>query len=229
MGFKVRSEVRNVPISLSYQEAKEYSKIFHIFDKVLGGCRVPSVSDVQQRQKISTDIRHRCCSDLQDSDGVINVHDMKKALSEMGEKVSEEELRELIAEVDINKNYTIEEEEFLQVCVLMRKRFCVHARDVLTGGLKGGACGVNSLSHIYSTRSYPLHFLFSPPLSLPFPLLPPSSLLPCHASADECHKNRRGCKRSHGQDNPAEREGENIRGQKWRRAITLHTKSISPI
>ena len=36
----------------------------------------------------------------------------------MGEKVSEEELRELIAEVDINKNYTIEEEEFLQVlCV----------------------------------------------------------------------------------------------------------------
>ena len=34
---------------------------------------------------------------------------------EMGAKVSEEELRELIAEVDINKNATIEEEEFLQV------------------------------------------------------------------------------------------------------------------
>jgi len=34
MGFKVRSEVRNVPISLSYQEAKEYSKIFQSFDKV---------------------------------------------------------------------------------------------------------------------------------------------------------------------------------------------------
>ena len=34
----------------------------------------------------------------------------------MGEKVSDDELRELIAEVDINKNYTIEEEEFLQVC-----------------------------------------------------------------------------------------------------------------
>ena len=33
----------------------------------------------------------------------------------MGEKVSDDELRELIAEVDINKNYTIEEEEFLQV------------------------------------------------------------------------------------------------------------------
>lgn len=61
---------------------------------------------------------HHCCSDLQDRDGVINVHDLKKALLEMGEKVSEEELRELIAEVDINKNYTIEEEEFLQVlCV----------------------------------------------------------------------------------------------------------------
>lgn len=33
----------------------------------------------------------------------------------MGEKVSDDELRELIAEVDINKNCTIEEEEFLQV------------------------------------------------------------------------------------------------------------------
>ena len=34
MGYKVRSEVRDVPISLSYQEAKEYSKIFKSFDKV---------------------------------------------------------------------------------------------------------------------------------------------------------------------------------------------------
>ena len=41
--------------------------------------------------------------------------DLRKALQEMGEKVSEEELRELIAEVDINKNGNIEEEEFLQV------------------------------------------------------------------------------------------------------------------
>ena len=31
--------------------------------------------------------------------------------------MSEDELRELIAEVDINQNATIEEEEFLQVCV----------------------------------------------------------------------------------------------------------------
>ena len=39
-------------------------------------------------------------------------------LQEMGASVSEEELRELIAEVDINQNATIEEEEFLQVRVL---------------------------------------------------------------------------------------------------------------
>ena len=35
----------------------------------------------------------------------------------MGAKVSDDELRDLIAEVDINKNATIEEEEFLQVHV----------------------------------------------------------------------------------------------------------------
>jgi len=96
MGFKVRSEVRNVPISLSYQEAKEYSKIFQSFDK--------------------------------DRDGVINVHDLKKALLEMGEKVSEEELRELIAEVDINKNYTIEEEEFLQLMSAIKTGEVANAR-----------------------------------------------------------------------------------------------------
>ena len=38
-------------------------------------------------------------------------------LQEMGAKVSDDELRDLIAEVDINKNATIEEEEFLQVHV----------------------------------------------------------------------------------------------------------------
>ena len=83
MGLKVATEVRDVPISLSYQEAREYSKIFKSFDK--------------------------------DKDGHISIHDLRKALSEMGEKVSDDKLRELIAEVDINKNCTIEEEEFLQV------------------------------------------------------------------------------------------------------------------
>ena len=83
MGLKVATEVRDVPISLSYQEAKEYGKIFRTFDK--------------------------------DNDGDISIHDLCKALSEMGEKVSDDKLRELIAEVDINKNCTIEEEEFLQV------------------------------------------------------------------------------------------------------------------
>ncbi len=86
MGYQVRREVRNVPITLSYQEAKRYSEIFNQFDK--------------------------------DKDGHINVHDLRKALHEMGEKVSDDELRELIAEVDINKNCTIEEEEFLQVCTI---------------------------------------------------------------------------------------------------------------
>ena len=33
MGYKARTEVRNVDISLSYQEAKEYGKIFRQFDK----------------------------------------------------------------------------------------------------------------------------------------------------------------------------------------------------
>ena len=32
MGYKARTEVRNVDISLTYQEAKEYGKIFRQFD-----------------------------------------------------------------------------------------------------------------------------------------------------------------------------------------------------
>ena len=83
MGLKVATEVRNVPINLSYQEAKHYSQIFKDFDK--------------------------------DNDGHISIHDLRKALKEIGENVSDDHLRELIAEVDINKNCTIEEEEFLQV------------------------------------------------------------------------------------------------------------------
>lgn len=50
-----------------------------------------------------------------DRDGHISIHDLRSALKEMGEKVTDKELQELIAEVDINKNCTIEEEEFLQV------------------------------------------------------------------------------------------------------------------
>ena len=84
MGLSVARDVRDVPISLSYQEANDLLKIFKKLDK--------------------------------DKDGHISTHDLRKALTEMGEKVSDDELRELIAEVDINKNCTIEEEEFLQVC-----------------------------------------------------------------------------------------------------------------
>ena len=53
-----------------------------------------------------------------DRDGHISIHDLRKALREMGEKVDDDELRALIAEVDINKNCTIEEEEFLQVGIM---------------------------------------------------------------------------------------------------------------
>lgn len=41
--------------------------------------------------------------------------DLRKALEEVGMQVSEAQLRELIAEVDVNQNSTIEEEEFLTV------------------------------------------------------------------------------------------------------------------
>ena len=43
--------------------------------------------------------------------------DLRKVLQDLGEKVEESQLRELISEVDLNKNNTIEEDEFLQVCV----------------------------------------------------------------------------------------------------------------
>lgn len=44
-----------------------------------------------------------------------SVLDLRKVLTEMGETVDESHLRDLIAEVDLNKNNTIEEDEFLQV------------------------------------------------------------------------------------------------------------------
>ena len=46
-----------------------------------------------------------------------SVLDLRKVLQDLGEKVEESQLRELISEVDLNKNNTIEEDEFLQVCV----------------------------------------------------------------------------------------------------------------
>ena len=87
MGLSVAREVRDVPISLSYQEANELLKVFKKLDK--------------------------------DKDGHISTQDLRKALTEMGEKVTDDELRDLIAEVDINKNCTIEEEEFLQVYIIL--------------------------------------------------------------------------------------------------------------
>ena len=50
MGYKVRTEVRNVPISLTYQEAKEYSKTFHHFDK--DGDGHISIHDLKKALKV---------------------------------------------------------------------------------------------------------------------------------------------------------------------------------
>ncbi|KAL5489303.1 hypothetical protein EMCRGX_G018375 [Ephydatia muelleri] len=83
MGYKVRKELQEAPINLSYQEAMKYTRVFKGLDS--------------------------------DKDGHISIQDLRKALNEMGEAVSDDELRALIAEVDINKNCTIEEEEFLQL------------------------------------------------------------------------------------------------------------------
>ena len=83
MGLKARTDVRDVDIKMTYQEAKHYTQVFHSLDR--------------------------------DRDGHISIYDLRQALKDMGESVSDVELRDLIAEVDINKNATIEEEEFLQV------------------------------------------------------------------------------------------------------------------
>lgn len=105
MGLSVAREVRDVPISLSYQEANELLKVFKKLDK--------------------------------DKDGHISTQDLRKALTEMGEKVTEDELRDLIAEVDINKNCTIEEEEFLQV------QYTQHSHALLVVELRTRLCHIH--------------------------------------------------------------------------------------
>lgn len=47
--------------------------------------------------------------------GCLNSFDLRNMLKEMGEEVSDKQLHELIAEVDINKNSCVELDEFLQV------------------------------------------------------------------------------------------------------------------
>ena len=56
----------------------------------------------------------------------------------MGASVSEDELRELIAEVDINQNATIEEEEFLQVWTLYVREKVERGEDSGREGRKDG-------------------------------------------------------------------------------------------
>lgn len=67
-----------------------------------------------------------------DGDGHISKKDLRKALEEIGEKVDETQLRDLIAEVDVNQNSTIEEEEFL----------------MLMSALKSGAVANNRMAKI---------------------------------------------------------------------------------
>ena len=86
MSLEVARDVRDIPINLSYEEAKHYSQIFKSFDK--------------------------------DQEGHISMHDLRKALSNMEVKISDGELRDLITEVNANKNCTIEE-TFLQLSILI--------------------------------------------------------------------------------------------------------------
>jgi glycerol-3-phosphate dehydrogenase len=61
-------------------------------------------------------------------DGHITVLEMRKALDEMGESVSEEQLHDLIAEVDLNKNSTIELDEFLQLMSCLKTGAIANSR-----------------------------------------------------------------------------------------------------
>ncbi|KAI6660919.1 Glycerol-3-phosphate dehydrogenase, mitochondrial-like [Oopsacas minuta] len=55
-----------------------------------------------------------------DHDGQISVLDMRKVLENLQQRVTEQELRELIAEVDTNRNQTIEFEEFVQLIASLK-------------------------------------------------------------------------------------------------------------
>ena len=50
-----------------------------------------------------------------DGKGRISFYNLRRLLKDVGEDLSDEQLHDLIAEVDINKNTTIELDEFLQV------------------------------------------------------------------------------------------------------------------
>ena len=55
-----------------------------------------------------------------DNDGQISVLDMRKVLGNLQQRVTEQELRELIAEVDTNRNQTIEFDEFVQLIASLK-------------------------------------------------------------------------------------------------------------
>ena len=64
-----------------------------------------------------------------DGSGSISLNNLRHLLHQMGENLTDDQLRELIAEVDINKNSTIEEDEFLQVSKCPYDR-CTVLKDI---------------------------------------------------------------------------------------------------
>lgn len=63
-----------------------------------------------------------------DCDGSVSLQDLQKVLENMGEKVSENELKDMIAEVDTNKNQIIEFDEFLQFVSLLKTGLLTDSR-----------------------------------------------------------------------------------------------------
>ena len=113
MGHKARQDLYELPINLSYTEAQNYIKKFKAFDKD-GDGHIRYVKAMFYFSCIkSTFISWQCISPFY----YCSKKDLRKALEEIGEQVSEAQLRELIAEVDVNQNSTIEEEEFLIVSI----------------------------------------------------------------------------------------------------------------
>lgn len=77
--------------------------------------------------------------------------DLRKALEEIGQNVSEAQLRELIAEVDVNQNSTIEEEEFLIVSnryITITWSIDIFYLAQLMSALKSGAVAHNRVALI---------------------------------------------------------------------------------
>ena len=79
-----------------------------------------SASERQFDEKELQDLKKKFREFDKDEDGQISVLDMRKVLENLKQRVSEQELRELISEVDTNRNQTIEFDEFVQLVASLR-------------------------------------------------------------------------------------------------------------